>query len=478
MELAARYASPFKQDDRRSLERNVYDSTAREAVVRFARRFHGAITPPEFQFSRLVPGPLVPDEMKQGVGLILDIVNDRLYSLLKRTNFHSAIGDAYKDYALGEMCLLIQDDDDEAPCTFTALNPIFLDIDEGASGRIESVWYQVQMTEDQLKERYPGINIPEEAQAKMTGQAAQDIPILVYIGKDEQGWHTRLYHYNSSKMMIEYITQSTPAPVNRFDKISGDASGFGPLMVSLPDISTLNHIIEQSLMNNTLELANPMTVQDDGVTDINNVVLKPGIVIPVAHNGGPWGRSIDVLPRNAKFEMSLFNVERLQSTILRQMYADVDQPLDRTQPSSAAEVVHRQQKLTTDLGPQFAASQVFLTEVLNRVLEIFSNKGLIPPLVVDGKQIDISFESPIADAHAVDKLDNLSEGVARIDQILQSGAIDAMDPAAAVEYISRTLKLPAKLFPYTREQIEQKRAERLEAMANAGGQSAPQGGPQ
>ena len=236
-------------------------------------------------------------------------------------------------------------------------------------------------------------------------------------------------------------------------------------MVALPDIATINKLKEYSLNNAALELWNPMTMVDDGVMSVNEIKLEPGVVIPVANNqGGPNGRTLDVLPRNGNFDITMFNLEDLRMQIKKELLDSADAPLDSS-VRSAAEVEHRQAKLAEEVGPPFGRVKPFLTSLVNRSLEVMANKGLMPALRLNGKEVSPGFSSPIAAVQETEELNAIAEFTTRVNQLYPGfGAASIRLPEAAT-YLADKLRIPAHLVP-TPEEMEQKMAELAEAQAN------------
>jgi len=167
---------------------------------------------------------------------------------------------------------------------------------------------------------------------------------------------------------------------------------------ALPDIKTINKLVELVLKNATLAVSGPYTVVDDGVLNPDNVVIGPLRMIPVARNSGhPAGPSIAPLERSGSFDVAYLEYERLQKSI-RSALLDNDLPEYAGSPKTAAEILHRVRAYIEDMGAYYGRIQreIILPTVQN-VLDILANDwSMVDPIVIDGDQVVLEITSPLA----------------------------------------------------------------------------------
>jgi len=65
----------------------VFDSTAIDSTQRFANKIQSGLFPPYKKWCRLEPGNEIPDQNKQEVQMALDMYLDKLFSVLRQSNF-------------------------------------------------------------------------------------------------------------------------------------------------------------------------------------------------------------------------------------------------------------------------------------------------------------------------------------------------------------------------------------------------------
>ena len=70
----------------------VFDSTAINSTQRFANRLQSVVFPPQRKWARLEPGTSIPEDRKDQAQQILDVYNERMFSVLRQSNFDIAIG--------------------------------------------------------------------------------------------------------------------------------------------------------------------------------------------------------------------------------------------------------------------------------------------------------------------------------------------------------------------------------------------------
>ena len=80
---------------------DVFDSTAIDSTQRFANRIQSGLFPPQTNWCRLEPGNDIPNEQKVEVQRILDIYSDKMFSVIRSSNFDLAMGEFLLDLAVG-----------------------------------------------------------------------------------------------------------------------------------------------------------------------------------------------------------------------------------------------------------------------------------------------------------------------------------------------------------------------------------------
>ena len=90
----------------------VFDSTAINSTQRFANRLQSGIFPPQRKWCRLEPGQDIPVDRRAEALAILDQYNEKMFTVIKQSNFDIAIGEFLLDLAVGTAGMLVLPGDD------------------------------------------------------------------------------------------------------------------------------------------------------------------------------------------------------------------------------------------------------------------------------------------------------------------------------------------------------------------------------
>ncbi|HWY34772.1 MAG TPA: portal protein, partial [Nitrosopumilaceae archaeon] len=111
-------------------------------------------------------------------------------------------------------------------------------------------------------------------------------------------------------------------------------------------------------------------------------------------------------------------------------------PIDQPQ-KTATELALRQRNLAEQIGPAFTRlQQEFLARLINRIVYILQKKGLMDKLVIDGKEIQISYKSPLVAAQGMQDVQNFMQFYSILQQ--------TQGPEAAIVNLN-PVKFPAWL---------------------------------
>jgi hypothetical protein len=85
----------------------VFDSTAIHSTQRFANRIQSGLFPPYKKWCRLEPGNDIPADRRAEVQAALDIYLDKMFTILRQSNFDLAMGEFLLDLCVGTAVMLI-----------------------------------------------------------------------------------------------------------------------------------------------------------------------------------------------------------------------------------------------------------------------------------------------------------------------------------------------------------------------------------
>lgn len=456
----------------------VFDSTAINSTQRFANRLQSGIFPPQRKWCRLEPGQDIPLERKSQAQAVLDVYNEKMFAVIKQSNFDIAIGEFLLDLSVGTACMLVLPGDDVAPINFIPVPMFLVAYEEGANGQVDKVYRRMRMKGESIAQQWKDAEFSETVKQRIDEKPTDDVDLLeATVFDSERGdWCYHVIDKVSKEEIVYRRMKSSPWVISRYMKVAGEIYGRGPLITALPDIKTLNKTLELVLKNASLAVAGVYTAADDGVLNPNTVKLAPGAIIPVARNGGPQGESLRPLPRAGDFNVSQIVINDLRQNIKR-VLLDESLPPDNMSARSATEVVERMKELAQNLGSAFGRLiNETMVPLVGRILQVMDERGLIDlPLRVNGLEVRVSPVAPLAMAQNMEEVNSVVQFMQLTSSLGNEGAL-AVKMGDLIDYLGDKLGVPASLRTTAAERaylIEQQRelAQQDQAMmAMAGNQ--------
>ena len=461
----------------------VFDSTAINATQRFANRLQAGLFPAYGQWCRLEPGPDIPEDRRMEAQMALDIYADKMFALLRQTNFDLAMGEFLLDLAVGTAVMLIQPGDDLTPIRFTAVPQYLVAIEEGAYGKVDNVYRRMKMKGEAISQHWPDAEIPPRLQRMIEDKPTEEIDLVeatLYMPDEGDFCYHVIWPEGKNQLLMRRM-RSSPWIVARYMKVAGEVYGRGPLVTAIPDIKTLNKTLELLLKNASLSIAGVYTAADDGVLNPQTIRIAPGAIIPVARNGGPQGESLRQLPRSGDFNVSQIVINDLRINVKKIMLDDTLPP-DNMSARSATEVAERMKELSQNLGSAFGRLiNETMIPMVARILYVMDERGLIElPLRVNGLEVKVTPVSPIAQAQNMGDIEKIMQWVQLSSALGPQGQI-AVKTDSISDYVADKLGVPADLrtTPQEREQILEQGAQAAEIAIQAeGGGALPTEEPQ
>ena len=360
-----------------------------------------------------------------------------------RSNFAIEMHQAFLDLVVAGTGLLMVE---EAPLgeasafRFAAVPLRNAVLEEGASGRLDTVYRTAPLALAAIRSRYPAATLPP---ALLRGNADARHPVLEAVWPDRAG--TRYAALLTAEpdrpvLLAEGRFAESPCVAFRWLKAPGESYGRSPVMKALPDIRTANTVVEMVLKNASIAVTGIWQAEDDGVLNPATVRLVPGSIIPKA----PGSAGLTPLAAPGNFDISQLVLNDLRARIRSAMLADrLGPPQDARM--TATEVLERGAQTARLLGATYGRLQAeLLTPLVTRCLGILRRRGEIPPLLLDGREAALRYESPLARvqgrADAANTLLFLQSVAA-----LGGAAAAQVDAAAATRWLARTLGAPAEV---------------------------------
>ena len=427
----------------------VFDSTAINSTQRFANRLQSVVFPPQRKWAKLEAGTDIPYEKRAQAQAIFEAYGDKMFTVLKQSNFDIAIGEFLLDLAVGTAAMMVQPGDDVQQINFIPVPLFLVSYEEGANGQVDNVYRRMRVKGESIQRQWPDATIPNELAQKINDKPTDDVELLeatIYDAKrGDYCYH--VIHKESKQELVYRRRKSSPWVISRYMKVAGEIYGRGPLITALPDIKTLNKTKELVLKNASIAIAGVYTAADDGVLNPNTVKITPGAIIPVARNGGPQGASLQPLPRSGDFNVSQLVINDLVQNIKR-ILLDESLPPDNMSARSATEVVERMKELSQNLGSAFGRLiNETMIPLVSKILEVMDERGLIDmPLRVNGLEVKVVPVAPLAMAQNMEEINTIIQYLQMMqDPSMGTDGQLAVKTDMLVDYIGDKLGVPASV---------------------------------
>lgn len=413
----------FNREDKgqKKMDR-IFDSTSLEAIKQGASKLQENIAPIWANWAIFEPSNEVLRLIEESQGSVsekdirenLEKQADVLFDVLNRSNFGTQFFEFALDLLIGTATMMIDEDEsDEMPIIFSTIPQVGIAFEEGPHGTVETHWRKFKVKARNIERKWPGFEISSTLADTIKQSPDAEIDLiqgLVFQPKTQQ-YHAVVWVDSEDKASwVETFDISSPMITARYSKTAGEIRGRGPALDVLPDVRSLNKAKEFVLTKAAIDLSGIWTATDDGVTNPYNMQVVPGIIIPVGSNN-TTNPSIARLDTATNIELSLFEIKELQQSIRRALFSEIREPNDSV--ISATQFAIEARELAKRIGSAFGRLQTeALIPILKRVHFILKRRGLVQPIVIGGREVNIKFTSPLARAQDAEDLLSVQQAVA------------------------------------------------------------------
>lgn len=459
----------------------IYDSTGTDSVRLLASSLLSGLTPSHSQWFSLdipnVPDNMIPRDAKQW----LQQSAETLFTAIHGANYNSEAFEVFIDLTIGGMCGLFVDFVEGEGFKFEhwPLHSLYCQ-DLMGKNKIDTIYRKVLFTTREAVEKFGESNLPDSIieQYRNDPWCAKKHPFIHTIrprinsGKQARGklkqnmpWESIYVCAKSGEIVQESGFQEMPVVVPRWFAIPGTDYALGPFNEALPDVKTLNRVVEMILTNGEMAIAGTFVAKDDGVFNPNTVRIGPRRVIMVAEPD-----NIKPLTSGGNFNIAQAEITRLQAQVKRVMMSDQLANTERGN-MTATEVQTRTQIIRQILSPALARLQSeFLEPLLSRCFGLAMRAGILgqPPESLGGFGFFPTYHSPIAKAQKmemVQAMDQLELTLVSMKQI-DPEIVDLYDLEASLKKRADLLGVPVDCLKDDRavQMIRQSRAQAQDQM--------------
>ena len=436
--------------------RRVYDSTAVEGVGKFASRLQAALTPPWMNWAEFVAGSEIPEDEREKINEGLEQLAETFFAHIHHSDFSNQDNSANRDLSIGTGGLMFEQGDplqNEPLFKFTALPLAQLYLEPSTGARVETFWRQHEIEARQLPNLWPEGDFGDDLNKIIKDTPDTKVKVLDGVLKNGLTYDQVVIYKPSKQVIFTQQYTTNPGIIFRWDVSPDETYGRGPIISKLDDILTVNKVVEFELKQAALAISPPLTAVDDGVFNPFTARIHPGTIMPVSSNAST-NPTLGVLDVGGNFQISAEMKRELRDSINSALFVN---PLgDITDPvRSATENLIRQQEMLKDAGASFGRLMTEkLRAIIVRGMEILANEGKVPPIRVDGKEVDINFLSPIAKANDMEDFSNSQVWFSMVQQLPPEVGMLGANLAELPRYWGEKLGLPADLSS-TADEIEE-----------------------
>lgn len=477
----------------------IMDSTAIHANELLAASMQGSLTSGSIKFFYYrIRG--LGSGIDQPTDVWLEQNGELSYDELKQSNFSAEAHEFYSDLGcVGTAVMFVEQKEPKPgqPWTgfrFKTLAPGTYVIDENEEGLVDTLYYKFKLSVRAAANKFGAENLPESMRAKLDNpkeiDQQYDFIHCIYPRKDNvlgklgydiitpanRDWASVYVSLDEPKILEVGGYHEFPAAVARWTKFSGEKYGRSPGYTALPDIKTLNKLVELKLRALALQVFPPLKVRDAGV--LGKVRLSTGGLTHLRDMD-----SVAPLLLHSNFDTAVLEVDKLQSAIRRMFFSDQLQ-LQEGPQMTAYEVQVRYELMQRILGPTLGRLETeFLEPVISRIYYMLERAKRLPEMpdttkqliAASGGKFDIEYEGPLQRAQRLGD-------VVTIQRFFQLGlplieadpdTIDNLDMDVTMRIIAKDTGAPPQILRSEADR-DARRAERKQQQQEAAQQQQTQ----
>lgn len=409
------------QGEKRTAE--MFDSTAAQALVKFASIMESMLTPRGSEWHRMRPSDRTLMRNKQ-VRFYFDDVNQILWDerYKQKANYASQKNEIYMGLgAFGTGCLFI-DARDGGGLRYRANHLSEVVFLENHQNIIDTVIRKFELSARQAVQKWGEDKLPEKITQAAKGPKPETKFWFMHCVKPrtDQMYGRRDYrgmpfssHYVAvaDKQVVEEGGYNTfPYAISRYVVAPGELYGRSPAMLVLPNVKVLNEIKKTTLKQGHRAVDPILLAHDDGIVDAFS--WEPGSIVAggVDAQGRPLVHAVQT--GNLQVADKMMDAER--HDIKEAFFVNLFQILTENPQMTATEVMERVREKGVLLSPTMGRQQTELLDpMIERELDILSKQGKLPPkpqFLLDA-DYEVEYDSPLSRAQKAEKASGFMQWV-------------------------------------------------------------------
>jgi len=413
--------------------RDVFDSTAINANNILSSSLHGAITNPTHQWFGFRFRRDGLSENREAAQWLRDC-GQITFETLRDSNFNLQVNEAYIDLTSFGTAFVTKEvlETDDGDFDDFLFNSVVLEeayFEQDYRGRVCKFFRKMQWSASMIVTKF-GDKTPEKfVELAKKGGVDKNITLVFAIYKrngkynpskisapKEREYGYKYFLYDSGEQIgDEGGYYSMPTLVMRWRNTADSIWGNSPAMIAMPDILTLNQLVE--LILDSLE-----KVVDPAIKTTERGLLSDLDLGPAGVNIVRTMEDLQAFESRARFDVAELNREKLQGSIRSIFYVD-QLELKDSPAMTATEVQVRYELMQRLLGPTLGRLESdFLDPLVNSAFaDLMRYKRLPAPpqIVLDSGDpaVSIEYTGPMARAQKLDQAQSLQQFLGSVAQL-------------------------------------------------------------
>jgi hypothetical protein len=416
--------------------REIFDSTAVDAAGTLAASIHGSLTSPAIRWFELAFRAAKLNDNKESRQWLEEAAH-KCFLALQDSNFNLEANETYIDLVSYGTSMIIEEVE-EKNGKFVKLNFQSVPVEEtwfeqDHTGQANRSYRRYMWTVDQIATKFGKDALPEAMQKQIGNPQSMDkklkVILCIYPREDksdadvsktlapkERPWGMKhVLHKDSFELGDEGGYYENPAFIPRWRKTSKSMWGHGPAMIALPDILTINQLVELILKATEKVVDPPTKVTERGL--LSDLDLEPAGLTVVRTMD-----SMEPYESGARFDVSQLQREALKQSIRSIFYVD-QLELKESPAMTATEVQTRYELMQRLLGPTLGRLQSdYLDPLVQRTFNILHRAGQfgeLPTAISESGngELDIIYTGPLVRAQRADIAQGVSRWVASLAEL-------------------------------------------------------------
>lgn len=329
---------------------------------------------------------------------VLQDRTNEIFNYIRSSNFDPVINEALYDMAVSTGAIQLNEGDDEEPLIFSSIPADMVYFNEGPWGTIDEVFRDfVDIELDKAYQMWPGFKVPSQVRFNDDKYQLVTLYECSRYNRDTKRYTTVVIEKSTNQVCFEREDESWPFIIFRWYKLSGEVGGRGPVLDAFPSAATINKCMEDEILAADL-MAKPIYLGfSDGLFNPYNFNLSANTIIPINRIASGDGPPIIPLPKAGDVGFGAIVLNDLRTQVDKLMFNTALGPIEDAPPLTATEVAIRQNEMVEDAAASFARLQRELFfPLIKRIIYILSKRGLIEPIEIDGKVLEVKFSTPLS----------------------------------------------------------------------------------